>query len=67
MSLHSIRVKVREVTFDSIDPFSLEAVSRYEGETERARAKGQKVSALLLCTPHNPTGMLYAQGRLTPR
>ncbi|GIZ47289.1 hypothetical protein CKM354_001038400 [Cercospora kikuchii] len=53
-------VKVREVTFDSIDPFSLEAVSRYEQEVERARAEGRKVSALLLCTPHNPTGRCYS-------
>ncbi|PPJ57292.1 hypothetical protein CBER1_09018 [Cercospora berteroae] len=52
-------VKIREVAFDTIDPFSLEAVQRYEEEAEKARAEGRKVSALLLCTPHNPTGIHF--------
>ncbi|CAK1366366.1 unnamed protein product [Cercospora beticola] len=54
-------VKIREVSFGSIDPFTLEAVSVYEKECEQARKEGKKVSALLLCTPHNPTGRCYSR------
>ncbi|KAF4467806.1 aspartate aminotransferase [Fusarium albosuccineum] len=54
-------VKVREVSFGTIDPFSLEAVKEYEKEYMRAPEESKSVKAILLCSPHNPLGRCYSE------
>ncbi|KAH7006589.1 aspartate aminotransferase [Fusarium venenatum] len=54
-------VQVREVSFNGIDPFGLEAVEEYEKEYIVARAEGRNVQAILLCSPHNPLGRCYTK------
>lgn len=51
------RVKAVGVSFGSVDPFSLEAVEKYEEELLRSKREGVPVKALVLCSPHNPLGM----------
>jgi len=52
------RCKLRpiHVSFNGLDPFSIDAVQRYEEELVAAQEKGVKVRVLVLCTPHNPLG-----------
>ncbi|KAM6512079.1 hypothetical protein FALCPG4_017065 [Fusarium falciforme] len=54
------RVGVREVSFGTVDPFSLEAVQEYEQEYTRAQEDSKTVKAILLCSPHNPLGRCYS-------
>lgn len=51
---------VISVNFDDVDPFSVEAVSKYE-EALLAfqKSSGKRVKALMLCHPHNPLGRCY--------
>ncbi|WAO96908.1 Aminotran-1-2 domain-containing protein [Fusarium falciforme] len=53
-------VGVREVSFGTVDPFSLEAVQEYEKEYTRAQEDSKTVKAILLCSPHNPLGRCYS-------
>jgi 1-aminocyclopropane-1-carboxylate synthase len=47
------------VSLKGIDPFSVQAVNRYEEELLRYERKGVKVRMLVLCTPHNPLGQYF--------
>lgn len=50
------KVKLVKVSLKDYDPFSTEAVERYEEEFLKARKEGINVKVLVLCTPHNPLG-----------
>jgi 1-aminocyclopropane-1-carboxylate synthase len=50
------KLKPIAVSLKGVDPFSVEAVARYEQELIKARINGIKVRMLVLCTPHNPLG-----------
>jgi 1-aminocyclopropane-1-carboxylate synthase len=52
------RAKLRPiaVSLKGMDPFSVEAVDRYEEELLRSEQNGVKVRMLVLNTPHNPLG-----------
>ncbi|KAJ5381817.1 uncharacterized protein N7496_004245 [Penicillium cataractarum] len=51
--------------FQGDDPFSLNAVTRYEEAFLKARDEdGVSVRALLICNPHNPLGRCYPRGTL---
>ncbi|KAE8390422.1 pyridoxal phosphate-dependent transferase [Aspergillus alliaceus] len=48
------------VDFDDCDPFSLEAVQKYEHALLHFKeTTGRKVKGLALCHPHNPLGRCY--------
>ncbi|KAF7591100.1 hypothetical protein BBP40_001999 [Aspergillus hancockii] len=48
------------VSFDGCDPFSLDAVQKYEQALLNFQeVSGRKVKALVLCHPHNPLGRCY--------
>ncbi|KAJ5607688.1 hypothetical protein N7537_004307 [Penicillium hordei] len=48
------------VNFGNCDPFSIEAVAKYEQALlDFQQTKGRKVKALMLCHPHNPLGRCY--------
>ncbi|KAL5356102.1 pyridoxal phosphate-dependent transferase [Aspergillus floccosus] len=52
--------KVVPVNFGECDPFSLEAVDKYEEAlVEFQERTGSKVKAVMLCHPHNPLGRCY--------
>ncbi|KAL7893487.1 pyridoxal phosphate-dependent transferase [Trichoderma sp. SZMC 28014] len=51
--------KVVSVPFHDVDPFSTDAVVKYEEALLRAKAEGTKVAGLVLCNPHNPLGRCY--------
>ena len=61
------KVKLVEVSLKDYDPFSKEAVERYEEELLNSKKEGIKVRALVLCTPHNPLGQYASSSLLTPR
>lgn len=46
------------MSFGSVDPFGMEAVAKYEDALLRSRQEGVPLKALLLCSPHNPLGMI---------
>lgn len=50
------KVELIPVSLEPYDPFSEEAVCRYEEEYYKAVARGINIRALVLCTPHNPLG-----------
>ncbi|RAL09383.1 putative aminotransferase [Aspergillus homomorphus CBS 101889] len=51
---------VVQVAFDDCDPFSLDAVDKYEQAMLKFHVEtGRKVKALMLCHPHNPLGRCY--------
>jgi bifunctional pyridoxal-dependent enzyme with beta-cystathionase and maltose regulon repressor activities len=50
------KVKLVTVRLKNHDPFSKDAVCRYEDELLKAKKDSEKVWALVLCTPHNPLG-----------
>ena len=50
------KCKLVAVSLKGIDPFSKDALSRFEEELLKAKNEGTKVRALVLCTPHNPLG-----------
>lgn len=54
-------VKTVAVAFGSTDPFSLEAVSKYEEALLRSNSEGVPIRALILCTPNNPLGRCYSR------
>lgn len=48
------------VNFDAVDPFSIEAVDKYETALlDFQQRTGKKVRGLMLCHPHNPLGRCY--------
>lgn len=50
------------VNFDDVDPFSAEAVSKYEDALLYfQKSSGKRVKALMLCHPHNPLGRCYTR------
>lgn len=53
------RVQSVFAEFGDVDPFSLDAVHKYEEAIQAAQAKGIRVRALMLCHPHNPLGRCY--------
>ncbi|EKG11250.1 1-aminocyclopropane-1-carboxylate synthase, partial [Macrophomina phaseolina MS6] len=55
------KVRVVGVPFGSIDPFSFEAVAKYEETLLRSNRAGVPIKALVLCTPHNPLGRCYTR------
>ena len=50
--------------FHEDDPFSVQAVERYETTFLQAREKGVLIKALLICNPHNPLGRCYSRETL---
>ncbi|GIK06663.1 hypothetical protein Aspvir_002313 [Aspergillus viridinutans] len=50
--------------FHGNDPFSPDAVARYEETFLQAREKGVTIRALLICNPHNPLGRCYPRETL---
>jgi aspartate/methionine/tyrosine aminotransferase len=52
------------VSLKGLDPFSKEAVVRYEEELLEAKKRGVRVRVLVLCTPHNPLGQYLTTFRL---
>lgn len=66
------------MAFGDVDPFGMDAVSKYEDALTQAKKDGVTTKALFLCSPHNPLGSkdprhLYIlffnkfQGRCYPR
>lgn len=56
------RATVVSVSFQDCDPFSLDAVGKYEDALlEFQRTSGRKVRGLMLCHPHNPLGRCYTR------
>lgn len=51
--------KLAEVSFHGTDPFGENCVEKYEAKLKEVEANGGKVSALILCNPHNPLGRCY--------
>ncbi|KAH8746906.1 pyridoxal phosphate-dependent transferase [Diaporthe sp. PMI_573] len=51
--------KVVPVAFGSADPLGVEAAKAYEKALLRAKARGEIISGLILCNPHNPLGRCY--------
>lgn len=56
--------EVIEVAFGDVDPFSVEAVQKYEEALLLARQNGTNVRALILCNPHNPLGQCYSKNTI---
>ncbi|KAE8423675.1 pyridoxal phosphate-dependent transferase [Aspergillus pseudocaelatus] len=54
-------VNVIDVSFGSIDPFSLEAVHCFRRMYEESLREGKNVKAILLCSPNNPLARCYPQ------
>lgn len=52
-------VGVVPVPFGATDPFSLEAVDKYEEALLEAQSRGVKTAGLILCNPHNPLGRCH--------
>jgi len=52
-------IKVISVKFGNVDPFGVEAVTKYEDALLRSEKAGTKVKALILSNPHNPLGRCY--------
>ena len=44
------------MAFGDVDPFSMDAISKYEEALIQAQKDGVLVKALFLCSPHNPLG-----------
>lgn len=55
---YDFRVQLLEVDFGEIDPFSIAAVQKYERALTEAISKGLCIKALVLCSPHNPLGLI---------
>lgn len=57
--------EVVPVDFDSVDPLSPEAVTRYDRALMDFEANsGKRVRAVMLCHPHNPLGRCYPRAAL---
>ncbi|KAJ5454084.1 Pyridoxal phosphate-dependent transferasemajor regionsubdomain 2 [Penicillium daleae] len=61
--LTDFSVRLLEVDFGEIDPFSMAAVQQYERALTEGKSRGLRIKALILCSPHNPLGNL---GRCYP-
>src|SRR5947209_11602562 len=57
-------IKVISVKFGDVDPFSVEAVLKYEDALLWSEKAGTKVKALILSNPHNPLGRCYSRETL---
>ena len=44
------------MAFGDVDPFSMDAILRYEEALVEAQKDGVPIKALFLCSPHNPLG-----------
>ncbi|RFU75646.1 hypothetical protein TARUN_6604 [Trichoderma arundinaceum] len=53
--------KLAFVDFGEDDPLGGDCVKKYEDRLLEAQAKGEKVTGLLLCHPHNPLGRCYSR------
>lgn len=47
------------VAFGDVDPFSIDAITKYEEALIQAQKNGIPAKALFLCSPHNPLGRCY--------
>jgi aspartate/methionine/tyrosine aminotransferase len=47
------------VSLKGLDPFSKDAVTRYEDEYLSAQKRGINVKVLVVCNPHNPLGQYF--------
>lgn len=47
------------VGFGDVDPFSMDAILKYEEALVEAQNSGVPIRALFLCSPHNPLGRCY--------
>lgn len=56
------RVSIREASFGTTDPFSLEGTGEYEKEYLQAKEEDKNVKAIILCTPHNLLGLWTVLG-----
>ncbi|KAJ5431294.1 Pyridoxal phosphate-dependent transferase major region subdomain 2 [Penicillium cf. griseofulvum] len=54
-------VRLLEVEFGEVDPFSMAAVQQYERAFTEATSNGLRVKALVLCSPNNPLGRCYPE------
>ncbi|KAL7924376.1 pyridoxal phosphate-dependent transferase [Trichoderma austrokoningii] len=52
------------VDFGEHDPLGVNCVQRYEDRLLEALARGEQVTGLLLCHPHNPLGRCYSRNVL---
>jgi 1-aminocyclopropane-1-carboxylate synthase len=50
------KCRLLPVSLKNYDPFSEQAISRYEEELLAAEKEGIKIRVLVLCNPHNPLG-----------
>ncbi|CAG8923318.1 unnamed protein product [Penicillium salamii] len=57
-------VRLLEVEFGEVNPFSMVAVRRYERALTEAKSRGLRIKALVLCSPHNPLGRCYSENVL---
>lgn len=55
--LTGFSVRLLEVDFGEIDPFSMAAVQQYERALTEGKSRGLRIKALILCSPHNPLGL----------
>ncbi|KAF2142314.1 uncharacterized protein K452DRAFT_269886 [Aplosporella prunicola CBS 121167] len=55
------KVRTVGVAFGTTDPFSFEAVAKYEEKLLRSNEDGVPIKALVLCTPNNPLGQCYSR------
>ncbi|KAL7793022.1 pyridoxal phosphate-dependent transferase [Trichoderma ceciliae] len=53
--------KLAFVDFGERDPLGVGCVEKYEERLLEAQAKGERVTGLLLCHPHNPLGRCYSR------
>ncbi|TQS33023.1 hypothetical protein Golomagni_06647 [Golovinomyces magnicellulatus] len=56
--------KLAEVSFGDSDPVGEDCVAQYEKKLLEIQASGGRVSALMLCHPHNPLGRCYPRKAL---
>ncbi|OOF91836.1 hypothetical protein ASPCADRAFT_518229 [Aspergillus carbonarius ITEM 5010] len=54
-------IELLEVSFGTIDPFSMAAIDEYERAYAAAKSNGVRIKAVLLCSPHNPLGRCYSE------
>ena len=52
-------LKMVYADMDGIDPFSPEAVPKYEKAYEKSEREGTKTKAMLIVNPHNPLGRTF--------
>ena len=50
------RVKSIGVAFCDVDPFSMDAIPKYEEALFQAQKDGVQIKALFICSPQNPLG-----------